>query len=111
MMPFFSRKFIILVWRGGFNPALAIGTAIIAEFIAIKLRGKTTQLSFRLQRSLTTLILAVKVFHLMHLIGSSSLELCAVFLLGKQVYGGLGQNPFNPAMIGYVILQFHSHYK
>ena len=29
--------------------------------------------------------------------------LCAV-LLGKQVYGGLGQNPFNPAMIGYVIL-------
>ena len=23
--------------------------------------------------------------------------------LGKQIYGGLGQNPFNPAMVGYVI--------
>ena len=40
----------------------------------------------------------------MHLIGSSSLEHSVQFLLGKQVYGGLGQNPFNPAMIGYVIL-------
>ena len=25
-------------------------------------------------------------------------------LLGKQVFGGLGYNPFNPAMVGYVIL-------
>ena len=25
-------------------------------------------------------------------------------LLGKQVFGGLGYNPFNPAMVGYVVL-------
>ena len=25
-------------------------------------------------------------------------------ILGKHVYGGLGQNPFNPAMVGYVVL-------
>ncbi|MBI2379925.1 MAG: electron transport complex subunit RsxD [Gammaproteobacteria bacterium] len=35
---------------------------------------------------------------------------CAVFgsgfaiLFGKQVYGGMGFNPFNPAMLGYVLL-------
>ena len=23
---------------------------------------------------------------------------------GKQLYGGIGQNPFNPAMLGYVVL-------
>ena len=28
---------------------------------------------------------------------------CAV-LLGKHVFGGLGYNPFNPAMVGYVVL-------
>jgi electron transport complex protein RnfD len=28
----------------------------------------------------------------------------AAILLGKQVYGGLGYNPFNPAMVGYVVL-------
>jgi electron transport complex protein RnfD len=25
-------------------------------------------------------------------------------VLGKQLYGGLGQNPFNPAMLGYVVV-------
>lgn len=25
-------------------------------------------------------------------------------VLGKQLYGGLGQNPFNPAMVGYVVV-------
>ena len=25
-------------------------------------------------------------------------------VFGKQLYGGLGQNPFNPAMIGYVVV-------
>lgn len=25
-------------------------------------------------------------------------------VIGKQLYGGLGQNPFNPAMLGYVLL-------
>ncbi|WP_028240449.1 RnfABCDGE type electron transport complex subunit D [Stutzerimonas azotifigens] len=27
----------------------------------------------------------------------------SAILFGKQLYGGLGQNPFNPAMIGYVV--------
>ena len=25
-------------------------------------------------------------------------------LVAKQLYGGLGQNPFNPAMVAYVLL-------
>ncbi|MFP3409479.1 RnfABCDGE type electron transport complex subunit D, partial [Pseudomonas sp. SIMBA_065] len=25
-------------------------------------------------------------------------------VIAKQLYGGLGQNPFNPAMVGYVVL-------
>ena len=25
-------------------------------------------------------------------------------LLGKHLFGGLGQNPFNPAMVGYAVL-------
>lgn len=24
-------------------------------------------------------------------------------VFGKHLYGGLGQNPFNPAMLGYVV--------
>ncbi|TNH04609.1 electron transport complex subunit RsxD [Testudinibacter sp. TR-2022] len=52
---------------------------------------------------LTALILAVAIPpyapYWIILIGT----FCAV-ILGKHVYGGLGQNPFNPAMVGYVVL-------
>ncbi|MDB1123451.1 electron transport complex subunit RsxD [Vibrio algarum] len=30
--------------------------------------------------------------------------LCFAVVIAKQLYGGLGQNPFNPAMIAYVVL-------
>lgn len=84
--------------------ALAVTTALLAEFIAMKLRGKKP-MAYLADFSvvLTALILAMAIPpyapYWVIIIGT----LCAV-LLGKHVYGGLGQNPFNPAMIGYVIL-------
>ncbi|OOF77796.1 electron transport complex subunit RsxD [Rodentibacter caecimuris] len=83
---------------------LAIIVALLAELLAMKLRGKKP-LSYLSDFSvvLTALILAVAIPpyapYWIIIIGT----LCAV-LLGKHVYGGLGQNPFNPAMIGYVVL-------
>ena len=32
------------------------------------------------------------------------LGIAAAVLIGKHAYGGLGQNPFNPAMVGYAVL-------
>lgn len=83
---------------------LAIVVALIAEFVAIKLRARAP-LAYLADFTavLTGLILAMAIPpyapYWIIIIGT----LCAL-LLGKQVYGGLGQNPFNPAMIGYVIL-------
>ena len=83
---------------------LAIVVALIAEFMAIKLRARAP-LAYLADFTavLTGLILAMAIPpyapYWIIIIGT----LCAL-LLGKQVYGGLGQNPFNPAMIGYVIL-------
>ena len=104
MMPAFFTQIYYFGFGVVLQSALAIGTAIIAEFIAIKLRGKKP-LNYLsdFSISLTALILAMAIPpyapYWVIIIGT----LCAV-LLGKQVYGGLGQNPFNPAMIGYVIL-------
>ena len=104
MMPAFFTQIYYFGFGVVLQSALAIGTAIIAEFIAIKLRGKKP-LNYLsdFSVSLTALILAMAIPpyapYWVIIIGT----LCAV-LLGKQVYGGLGQNPFNPAMIGYVIL-------
>src|SRR6188768_3475334 len=34
----------------------------------------------------------------------TALGTAVAVLLGKHVYGGLGYNPFNPAMVGYAVL-------
>lgn len=36
--------------------------------------------------------------------GQLLVGVAAAVLLGKHLYGGLGQNPFNPAMLGYAVL-------
>ncbi|MBF0750971.1 MULTISPECIES: electron transport complex subunit RsxD [unclassified Pasteurella] len=83
---------------------LAITVALLGEFIVMKLRGKKP-LSALADFSivLTALILAMAIPpyapYWLIIIGT----LCSL-LLGKQVYGGLGQNLFNPAMVGYVVL-------
>lgn len=33
-----------------------------------------------------------------------AIGLLFAIVIGKQLYGGMGQNPFNPAMVGYVVL-------
>ncbi|MGV6989101.1 electron transport complex subunit RsxD [Testudinibacter sp. P80/BLE/0925] len=83
---------------------LAVGFAYLLELFVTYLRRKP--LLFYVSDFsviLTALILAVAIPpyapYWIILIGT----FCAV-ILGKHVYGGLGQNPFNPAMVGYVVL-------
>lgn len=104
MMPAFFTQIYYFGFGVVIQSALAIAIALTAEFIAMKLRGKKPMAYLSdFSVVLTALILAMAIPpyapYWVILIGT----LCAV-LLGKQVYGGLGQNPFNPAMIGYVIL-------
>lgn len=84
--------------------ALALSLATAIEMIIAKLRRKPTAFYLSdMSGVLTALILAVAIppyapFWVM-MIG-----VIVALLLGKHVYGGLGQNPFNPAMIGYALL-------
>lgn len=99
---------ILQIYYFGFGvliqSALAIGLALLLEW-GVSLLRKRPALSDISDFSviLTALILAVAIPpyapYWIILIGT----FCAV-ILGKHVYGGLGQNPFNPAMVGYVVL-------
>ena len=99
---------ILQIYYFGFGvliqSALAIGLALLLEW-SVSLLRKRPALSDISDFSviLTALILAVAIPpyapYWIILIGI----FCAV-ILGKHVYGGLGQNPFNPAMVGYVVL-------
>ena len=96
--------FWIFGWGVLFNILIAGSTALLAEAVVLKLRGRAA-LAGLLDGSalVTAVLLALALPPLtpwwIPVIGS----LFAI-VIAKQLYGGLGYNPFNPAMAGYVVL-------
>ncbi|WNN69877.1 electron transport complex subunit RsxD [Kluyvera cryocrescens] len=83
---------------------LAISTAWLAESLVLRLRKQNVVQTLADNSALLTgLLLAISIppFAQWWMV-----VLGTVFavIIAKQLYGGLGQNPFNPAMIGYVVL-------
>jgi Na+-translocating ferredoxin:NAD+ oxidoreductase subunit D len=96
----------VWVFGGGIlvTIVLATVTALVAEAAMLKLRQRPIQ-PFLLDYSavITAWLLALAIPPLspwwMIVVGT----LFAI-VVAKQLYGGLGYNPFNPAMIGYAVL-------
>lgn len=92
----------------GLRPLLllgvAAGTALACEALALRLRQRAAAPFLRDGSVLVTaalLALAVPpTLPLAHMV----LGVTVAVLLAKHAYGGLGQNPFNPAMVGYAVL-------
>jgi electron transport complex protein RnfD len=84
--------------------AIATATALLSEAIMLKIRHRPVK-PFLLDLSaiVTAWLLALAIPPLapwwLIVVGT----LFAI-VVAKQVYGGLGNNPFNPAMIGYAVL-------
>jgi electron transport complex protein RnfD len=99
---------LLLVWFFGWgmitNWVLAIGFALLFEAIMLKLRQRPIE-PFLLDYSaiLTAWLLAVAMpaFSPWWLIAVAMLF---AIVLAKHLYGGLGYNPFNPAMVGYAAM-------
>ena len=84
--------------------ALACITAVIAESVVLWLRKRpVTQTLGDGSALLTAVLLALAIPSIapwwIIVLGTAF-----AILFGKQLYGGLGYNPFNPAMLGYVML-------
>ncbi len=91
-------------WGNLIHIFLATTTALVAEFFVLSLREKKIpQQIFDGSAVLTAVLLGVSLPALapwwISVIGAAF----AVVIV-KQLYGGLGHNPFNPAMAGYVML-------
>ncbi|NLL18038.1 MAG: RnfABCDGE type electron transport complex subunit D [Clostridia bacterium] len=89
-------------WQALRVMVLAVGAAILTEMAVMKLRGKENTV-YDGTAVVTGLILA---FTLPPTAPSWIVVLGAVIAiaLGKQVFGGTGCNPFNPAIVGRVFL-------
>ena len=85
--------------------AVAVLCAWCCEGILLALRGKRRILDTLGDGSATLsaclLVLSLPVMTPPWLV---CLGVCFALLFGKQLYGGLGMNPFNPAMVGYCFL-------
>jgi Na+-translocating ferredoxin:NAD+ oxidoreductase subunit D len=83
---------------------LGIATALLAEAIALRLRGQPVS---RFLSDGSALITAVLLALCLPPLAPWWLVVSGTafaILLAKHLYGGLGSNPFNPAMVGYAVL-------
>ncbi len=91
-------------WGVLINILFAVGVALICEAAMLALRNRPIK-PFLLDGSavVTAVLLALALPLLVPwwviLIGTAF-----AIIIAKQLYGGLGFNPFNPAMVGYVVL-------
>ncbi|EBQ4204130.1 electron transport complex subunit RsxD [Salmonella enterica] len=103
-LPGIAAQTWFLGWGTLFQIVLATITALVAEAIVLRLRKQSVASHLKDYSALLTgLLLAVSIPPLapwwMVVLGTGF-----AIIIAKQLYGGLGQNPFNPAMIGYVVL-------
>lgn len=99
---------IAQVWFFGYGSliqiALAIIVALLTESAVLHLRKMPIKKRLADNTALlTAVLLGISLPPLapwwMVVIGT-----VFAIVIAKQIYGGLGQNPFNPAMVGYVVL-------
>ena len=85
------------------NLAIAAVAGIAMEAAAVRLRGRDVRFCLSDGSALVTALL----FGVSVPPGSPwwliAVGMAAAILLAKHLYGGLGHNPFNPAMVGYVV--------
>lgn len=96
----------VWVFGGGILVTLLLATitALIAEAVMLKIRKRPIQPFLTDYSAVTTawlLALAIPPLSPWWLIVVGTLF---AIVIAKHLYGGLGYNPFNPAMIGYAVL-------
>ncbi|AMG31406.1 electron transport complex subunit RsxD [Grimontia hollisae] len=91
-------------WGVLIQVALASLTAVVAEAAIIKMRGRPVKRYLKDNSALLTGVLlgiAIPPFAPWWIVVIGTLF---AVVIAKQLYGGLGQNLFNPAMVAYVVL-------
>lgn len=100
--------YAVYVWLFGWaillQTALAVGTALACEAAILKARGKPLALHLCDLSAVVTAVLIALAFPPIApwwvvVVGSAF-----AIVVAKHLYGGLGQNPFNPAMVAYCVM-------
>ena len=104
LIPGTIAMFYFFGWGILFNLFIAAATAIATEAIILKIRQRAISPTLLdLSALVTACLLALALPPLAPWWLTVIATLFAI-ILGKHLYGGLGFNPFNPAMVGYVVV-------
>ena len=99
---------LALTWQFGWgsliNVLLASATAVICEAVMVKLRGRSVSFYLGDYSAVVTAVLLGLALPPLAPWWVVVVGIVFSIVVAKQLYGGLGYNPFNPAMVGYVIL-------
>ena len=91
-------------WGLCINIILAIGTALVSEALMLRLRQRPIYLFLIDGSAVVTALLLAFCLPPFAPWWLTVLGTAFAIVFGKHLYGGLGYNPFNPAMVGYVML-------
>ncbi len=91
-------------WGVVINMLLAIFVALGSEAVMLSLRGRPLQPSIGDGSAILTAMLLAFALPPLAPWWLTTIGVAFAIVVAKQLYGGLGFNPFNPAMIGYVVL-------
>jgi electron transport complex protein RnfD len=99
-----GASYVFFGWGVLLQIMLGVMSALVVETIFVKLRGRDVLDSITDGSAvLTAILLAISIPSIapwwVVVVG-----VAFAIIFGKQLYGGLGHNPFNPAMLGYGFL-------
>lgn len=86
------------------NIALASTVVLLSEAAILRLRGKPVGLFLSDYSAVVTAVLLALALPPLAPWWMTTVGAAFAIVIAKHLYGGLGFNPFNPAMVGYVVL-------
>lgn len=99
---------VVLTWLYGagtlINLLWASALALGFEAAILKMRQRPVQFFLRDGSAVVTAVLLALALPPYSPWWLTLIAVGSAIVFGKQLYGGLGQNPFNPAMVGYVVV-------
>ncbi|MEC8525147.1 MAG: electron transport complex subunit RsxD [Pseudomonadota bacterium] len=98
----------VMTWLFGYgtliNTALAIVTALLSEAIVLKMRRYPVSFFLKDNTALVTGLLLGLALPPLAPWWITVFATAFSIVFAKQIYGGIGNNPFNPAMVGYALV-------
>ncbi|PTY36307.1 electron transport complex subunit RsxD [Saccharospirillum sp. MSK14-1] len=91
-------------WGYLINPLLACATALVTEAALLKARGRPVLFFLKDLSALVTAVLLALALPPLSPWWMTVLGTALALIFAKHLFGGLGNNPFNPAMVAYALL-------